>query len=403
MATLTITDYAAAEKALTEPDLKQALYDEGAVLMNNVLITLHGDAHRARRTLEMKVFRRDFFRYYENEVLPRVLKETVAPYLARGEADVVHFGMRAMISLAVAFAGIDRVDGSDAESEMLVRILRGLASGALLAHSKLDHEVVRKEVRATLDEFDEKLFRHSAARRQALIARCEAGEIAEDDLPRDVLTILLRNEDKLDFTRDLLLRETAFFYLGGAHTSVHSLSHALHHMLDWCERFPEARAALSENALLAQRFVHESFRLHPSSPVAQRVALAPISFLDGQKAREGDIVVIDLRAANRQQDLFGADADEFNPERVLPPAVSPVGLSFGNGQHACLGRNLAAGTILRGGQGADGDNHQIGTVARIAQFLMRAGARGVPDRPPERDATTARDIWAVYPIRFAAA
>ena len=45
-------------------DLKQALYDEGKVIMDGVLLTLHGEEHHKRRKLEHKVFQRDYFKLY---------------------------------------------------------------------------------------------------------------------------------------------------------------------------------------------------------------------------------------------------------------------------------------------------------------------------------------------------
>ena len=44
-----ITDYQQAAKTLRQSDLRQGLYDEGAVLMDGVLVNLHGEKHRARR------------------------------------------------------------------------------------------------------------------------------------------------------------------------------------------------------------------------------------------------------------------------------------------------------------------------------------------------------------------
>ena len=55
-----ITDYQQAAKTLRQSDLRQGLYDEGAVLMDGVLVNLHGEKHRTRRSLENKVFRRGF-------------------------------------------------------------------------------------------------------------------------------------------------------------------------------------------------------------------------------------------------------------------------------------------------------------------------------------------------------
>ena len=72
MNTLELNTFRHCEQALKLPDLKQALYDEGAVLMDGVLVTLHGAEHRTRRLAEMKVFRRDFFKQFEQQVIPGI-------------------------------------------------------------------------------------------------------------------------------------------------------------------------------------------------------------------------------------------------------------------------------------------------------------------------------------------
>ena len=65
-----VSTYHDVEHALRITDLKQSLYDEGKILMDKVLVTLHGDEHRQRRSIESQLFRKNFFRVYENEVFP---------------------------------------------------------------------------------------------------------------------------------------------------------------------------------------------------------------------------------------------------------------------------------------------------------------------------------------------
>ena len=72
------SDYKTIKSALVNRNLKQALYDEGKVIMDGVLLTLHGEEHRKRRKLEHKVFQRDFFKYYEHELFPKALKASVS-------------------------------------------------------------------------------------------------------------------------------------------------------------------------------------------------------------------------------------------------------------------------------------------------------------------------------------
>ena len=78
------SSYKTIKSALVNRNLKQALYDEGKVIMDGVLLTLHGEEHRKRRKLEHRVFQRDFFKYYEQELFPKTLDETINPFLKKG-------------------------------------------------------------------------------------------------------------------------------------------------------------------------------------------------------------------------------------------------------------------------------------------------------------------------------
>jgi cytochrome P450 len=400
MSTVELSDYRVCEKALTEPDLKQALYDEGAILFDKVLVALHGDEHRSRRILEMRVFRRNFFRHYEHDVIPNIFDEVVQPALIAGKTDVVEFGYRVMVYIAIAFAGIDRQTRSPEEFDDLIRMLRTFGRAATLGQSNIDREVEKKNIAASIKEFDENFFTPSALRRQSLIEQFNAGEIDEDDLPMDVLTVLLRNEDKLEIARDVVVREVGFYFLAGAHTSVHSLGHAMHHLLDWCEEHPQDRQKLIDDTVLTQRFVHESFRLHPSSPVSMRKALAAVEFLSGEAAEEGDTVVVNLQQANRDSKIFGDDAAEFNPYREKHKGVTETGITFGIGIHSCLGKNLAAGALPKPGETVEPDKRQLGMVTWIAHALLKSGVVKDPDNPGHIDPTITRETWAEYPILF---
>ena len=124
MGTIVVKGYREASDTLRMADLRQALYDDGAILMEKVLVNLHGEEHRKRRNVEAKVLRRDYFRWYEEEVFPRTLAETFAPYRTAGKVDAVDFGFRAMLNLTADFAGVDRPRRSREETEQLLRILR---------------------------------------------------------------------------------------------------------------------------------------------------------------------------------------------------------------------------------------------------------------------------------------
>ena len=93
------SSYETIKSALVNRNLKQALYDKGKVIMDGVLLTLHGEEHRKRRKLEHRIFQRDFFKYYEQELFPRTLNETINPFLKNGRLDLLDFGYRITMNL----------------------------------------------------------------------------------------------------------------------------------------------------------------------------------------------------------------------------------------------------------------------------------------------------------------
>jgi cytochrome P450 len=396
MTSIVVSGYKQANETLRLPDLRQALYDEGAILMEKVLVNLHGEEHRSRRLIETKVFRRDFFQWYETEIFPATLEETLAPYLAAGKADLVDFGFRVMMNLTADFSGVDRPDRSPEETARLLRILRTFGKAATLGQALGDRAAIRAEIRAALDEFDRDFFQPSMARRRALLEQHQRGEIGEDALPRDVLVDLLRSEAETPIAPDVLMKEIGFFLLAGAFTTVHTLVHAVHEIFTWRVSHPEDAKRYADDTLFLQKAIHESARLHPSSPTAGRRPTCPVHLPTGQDATVDDVISVDLMAANRDTAIFGADAGEYNPHRPAPRGASPYGLSFGMGMHSCIGLNLAAGMLPRADTRPD--EHQLGTVTLIVGALLAHGARSDPEHVGVVDHSTIRHNWSSYPM-----
>ena len=393
-----VDSFRGVEHALRQTDLKQSLYDEGGILMDKVLVTLHGDEHRTRRTIESQLFRRNFFRYYESDVFPGLLQETLDQFLDSDDLDLKELGYRIMVHLSLAFAGIDRIDFTVEEADAQHRLLIQLGQAATIGQYKGERQQILDEIADALVEFETRFFAPSRARREALIESFHRGEIEETALPRDILTILLLNRDKLDMPDELLVREVAFFYLASSHTSVHTLVHAVNEVFGWYEGRTEDAFELIEKPLLLQRFAHESLRLHPSSPEAWRKAEDRVELSDDDVVEVGEKVVIDLQTANRDESVFGEDAGSFNPLRERMNKISPAGLSFGGGMHVCLGMNLVAGTILKSDDEYDPENHQFGTITLIIKELLARGMQPHSERKPEKIAASERDVWATYPV-----
>jgi cytochrome P450 len=393
---VTVTSFADAKDAYRQKDLRQALYDEGEVVMADVLVNLHGTEHRDRRRVENRSFRRDTFDLYERELFPAVTDRTLAPYLAAGRVDLVHLGHELMLNLAALTAGVDRPQGTAEETGRLYDYTMLFIEGATLAHSTQDKDERRRAIGEALVAWDEEFLTPSIRRRQEALARLEAGEIDETGVPRDVLTTLLRSAGELHLPHEVIRREAAFLLLAGAHTSATAFVRSIDHILSWVEEHPEDAAKVAGDRLFVQRCIHETVRLNPSSPVGQRWALEDVTLKSGVHIPKGGKLVIDLAAVNRDPEVFGPDAADFDPYRALPQGVGPFGLSFGGGMHVCIGQDLAAGVVPAGD--VDPDAHLYGLVTGAVQRMFNEGVRRDPENPPQRDTHTARPYWGTYPV-----
>ena len=323
MAEITISNFHDARECYRNKDLRQALYDAGEVIMEDVLVNLHGDEHRQRRRLENRLFRRDTFFHYERDLFPEIIETTVKPYIAQGRAELVSFGHQLMMNLAALTAGVDRPRGTPEESFHLYDYLTTFIEGATLAHHTGDKQAKAAEVLHHLEAFDEEFLQPGIARRRSLLDQLTAGEITEDELPRDVLTVLLRNEDRIPLPHEALRREIAFYLLAGAHTSATAFTRCMHNIFKWLEAHPEDADRVRNDRVFVQRATHETIRLQGSSPISMRWALADIELSSNITIATGDRVTIDLLTANRNTGLYGPDAEEFNPDRELAKGVAP--------------------------------------------------------------------------------
>jgi cytochrome P450 len=393
----TISDFKTAGETLRVNDLRQALYDAGAILMDKVLVNLHGKEHQMRRKVEAKILRPNFYRWYETEVFKKTLDETITPYLKEGKADLVDLSYRILLNLTADFSGIDRPDKSVAETERILSMLRTFGKAATLGQAKGDKDAISNEINDSIEAFNVEFYKPSKQKRLEYLNRFKLGEISESDVPKDVLTELLKNQGKLGLSDDIILKETAFYLLAGAFTSIHTLTHAMHELFERVKDLTQKNRLMNEPIYL-QRCIHESMRLHPSSPTAMRRPTCPYQTNDGKTLNNSDTIVVNLMEANRDVSVFGLDAKEHNPERNLPSGVPPYGLSFGKGMHACIGVNLAAGIIPK--KDTDPLTHQYGIITLTAKKLLEYGAVPNKNKPGVVDRSTVRNNWSSYPILF---
>lgn len=398
---IVIDTYESIQEALTNPDLSRTFdkrsYAEGNV-REGIVSTSHGRDHRSRRRLENAQFRPTALSEYERELFPPILDQFFSEAVTAGEADLFSLGEMLSIVLGAKRAGFD-LDVTDRKMhEQMVEYVDVFSQASALVDAK-DPQAIRTEVKKALVDFAEQFGQPSITRREEALAALEAGELDEVDMPHDILMALVRHraDPGLTLVDDfLIIREAATYLQGGTHTSSQTLINAIDLLIDanrpdWWER-------VKTDLAFAQRCMHETLRLRPTTPKAKRRAEAATT-VGELEIPAGALVVLDLHAANQEPTLFGADATDFNPDRVLPSKAPRWGLSFGGGPHICPGRKVAGGNPQL--SETLGDDHLYGLVAMMIQAMAQREPRRHPTKPQSKDDRTERFTrWAEYWIVF---
>lgn len=387
--------------ALANPDLVRSIDSErfeAGNIMERVILMIAGDDHRDRRRIENALFRRETLEHFERELFPDLTTDTLAHAADRPSSDLIQLGGSMAVVVSGRIAGIDFRESDLDERRRLTAYLHLFARGEALDAATGDIEAIKRDVMSGLTQFEEEYFGPSRRRREALLDDVSSGISDETVLPHDVLTTLIRAGRSLNIDDDLLLRETALFFEAGAHTSTQTFTNSMHHLFGWLAEHREAASDVDDLAWI-QRAVHEALRLRPANPLMRRRAIRDTE-VAGEQLVAGTHVYLDTAAANRDAAAYGPDAERFNPDRVLPPAIPAYGTSFGGGIHLCIGRTLAVGLPQRLGEPPGGD-HLYGFVPYMVRAALRHGVAPDPALPPVPDAGTRRwTRWVSYPVRL---
>ena len=391
-----ITDFGEADEIFKSKLFRNTLHDGPARwIIGGTLGTLHGDPHTYRRRTEMMVFSRPALQSYELGLIRPALRAALSEADGGAVSVPIQGLMRsALLRISSRIVGLDveSDEDTDALRSMAERVGEGTASEWLT--EGLD-EAVRNSV-AAKEEFRVRFFRPARDRRAALLASVAAGERSADELPNDLLTLLLKAYDSWD--EDEMLRECIFYLGASASTTSQAAPHVLFEILNWVDAHPEDAEQLRDVTFL-RAAVHETLRLHPPAPALMRAALEDVTLSTGRVLRAGVNFALDLNAVNRRPEVFGPDAAEFNPHRVPAKGVHGYGESFGAGPHVCPGRLIAVGAAVpvRG----DSDDAAVGVLVRLMEELFRYRVSMDPADPPRRRTDTMVDRYDRFTVLIA--
>lgn len=107
-------------------------------------------------------------------------------------------------------------------------------------------------------------------------------------------------------------------------------------------------AAILDSLPYLNAVCNEVLRYYPSVPGTVRVARKDTTLI-GKPVTRGAYILIAPRVINRSEELWGADADKFDPERWMGPGKANTGgavsnyafLTFIHGPRSCIGQGFA--------------------------------------------------------------
>ncbi|MFK4144759.1 cytochrome P450 [Streptomyces sp. NPDC004065] len=200
-------------------------------------------------------------------------------------------------------------------------------------------------------------------------------------------------------------RQVITFLVAGHETTSGALSFALHHLARHPDVAARARAEVDRvwgdapapgyeqvaRLRYVRRVLDESLRLWPTAPAFAREARRDTVLAGEHPMRRGAWALVLTPMLHRDPEVWGADAERFDPDRFEPRAVRArpphVFKPFGTGARACIGRQFALheatlvlGLLLRRYELRADPGYRLKVTERLT--LMPEGLRLRLDRRP---------------------
>jgi cytochrome P450 len=389
-----VDGYAEIEHILRSKDFVQGAHRESAPFFGDTLLLTDGSAHMERRQLLSALVTRSSLRHYEATALKPVIAEVLDELSAsKDSSGVVHVDLVDMLRtllhrITATVTGVDDVDTPE-RTERFRFLVEKIGEAVTVEWSTRDHAGVIAEGMHHRRDMIEEFLEPSVMRRRELVARMKAGALSKEDLPTDLLTMLvLHGLDDFDGDEGYIWREAALFLVGATQTTTHTLPHVLVHLNEWFDAHPEDREKVSDRHFL-RLAAAEALRLHQPAPVLLRTAKEDLELPSGRKVAKGERVALFFSPANREEEVFGSDAQKYNPYREVPKRVQHWGLTFGSGEHLCIGRPLVLGMP----NNKEADSSTDGTLVSILDMLFECGVRMDPENPPVKMTTSYHDAY----------
>lgn len=392
-----VTSYRDVGAVFNNADARQALHrssdaneDIGPgptdAFVGDTVISLHGDKHFNRRRLESKLFTKSARVRMEFEIVLPAFRRAIAEQIEQspdGAVDLMTFTRLILVRLSGAVVGVPPIDDLPT-AERLRKISEKILNAVAVdwADDENRQETTRVGLEAR-DAFQREFYEPGR--------KCAHASATSDN----IMSLLVQTPGSVA-SEDVIFREAVLFLIASSNTTTNALSFAVRDLERWFESHPEARAETASFDFY-RSVINEALRLHPPVPGLWRQMLSDLMLPSGLELKTGDFVFLDLHASARDPEVFGDDADEFNPRREVPKGSWPFAFTFGGGAHMCIGRTLAIGDAAPG----DDENEPQGVLTRLLYEMYKSGLTLDPDNPPVPREGTAKDEYVTFPVRFA--
>lgn len=396
------------------------------VVMGGTLLQLWGEEHRRRRKIYAPLVSSAAIRNIEAWLGPEIDKRLRELPREDGipRADLVKLARHISLAIGARIIGLDQMDSSerlqrlgDLSDELVSTIKAHLEFKAPPGSSKADAEAQRAsfianqvaKALAARDAFIREYYAAAREHREDLVRRHRAGQLQDADLPRDLIALLILNEEQLrneaSWDAELPIRECTMMLAASDHTTSMSVCHAAADIMAWATAHPDDQRLLQDFAFLRSA-VQESLRLHQITDPSPnfRTARERVEMSTGRIIETEEKIALWYGVGGLDRHYYGDDADSFNPHRIETGRLRrPYGFAFSGGAKVCLGQVLAIGSGEAGGFRGD--------IPIMLHQFFKSGMQVDPNRPavpkshvftnPD-DETDRREIavWESFPVIF---
>jgi cytochrome P450 len=358
-----------------------------------------GVEHRRRRKMVNQLVRPEALDEMRESFILPAIDALLLDALSRPDddgvyrCDLVELADRLFVGFGANMIGFTDMDDAHRQAE-LREIIPGIFAG-VLAQFFDDRDVVFTMAEEAKRKLVADYFIPARDAHREMYAKVASGEMTEAQIPLSLMKLIVSQADPAYADEEVGIRDAILVFNTAIGTSVQSVVHMVADTAKWFAAHPEDRALATDMDFLT-RCMQETIRLKAPF-ISFLVRRADADFAVGAHAvGKDDELHIEIPRANRDPEVFGPDAAEFNPWRERPEKLPRYGIGFGSGPHACLGLRVVLGN----------DGHS-GSHVRFMQKLFSHGVAPDPERQPEimpmaADESAIEDVvtFMTYPVVF---